>query len=125
MKKFLAVLCLVLLPFAAMAGEQPLSAAKAVQVDFDLKSNDGLSSGNIGAIGVGIIGGLVVLDGMLGVPAALAALAGGIGGHLWYKQYEDENIVSFQFRKPSHFAISHAAGNDAQRVRWLGTDKGI
>jgi hypothetical protein len=90
-----------------------------------MNSNDGLSSGNIGAIGVGIIGGLVVLDGMLGVPAALAALAGGIGGHLWYKQYEDENIVSLQFRKPSHFSINHAAGNDAQRARWLGADKGI
>jgi hypothetical protein len=125
MKKFLVVLCLALLPFTAGAGEQPLSAAKAIQTDFDLKSNDGLSSGNIGAIGVGIIGGLVVLDGMLGVPAALAALAGGIGGHLWYKQYEEENIVSFQFRKPSHFAISHAAENDAQRSRWLGADKGI
>ena len=49
-------------------------------------SNDvtfSMPAGQLAAIGVGVLGGLVVLDG-IGIPAAAAAFVGGLAGQAWY-----------------------------------------
>ena len=75
---------------------------------------------HLAAIGVGVIGGLIVLDGVLGVPTAAAAFVGGLTGQWWHTNYQapapDHRVI---FRSTPR-AWQDTAGRDgAMPQRWL------
>ncbi|MEO5335733.1 MAG: hypothetical protein H7841_02395 [Magnetospirillum sp. WYHS-4] len=123
MKRLLAALCIVLLPGFAhaetLAAAQPTAPAAG--------DSSFLTTGNVAAVGVGALAGLAVLHGAFCVPPAISAIVGGLGGHWWYRQYEAEQAAAnLNYRKPSHFAVTHIPGNETQRIRWVGAaDSGL
>lgn len=80
----------------------------------------GMTSDQVAAVGIGVVGGLVVLDGILGMPPALAAVLGGLAGN-WYYQARQADLTAgapLNFRIPSEFS-RHAAGSPVLEARWL------
>jgi hypothetical protein len=75
---------------------------------------------HVAAIGVGVIGGLVILDGVLGVPAAAAAFVGGLAGQWWHTTYQ---VPSSEYRVnrrvPLHVVQEAAARDGAANGRLL------
>ncbi|MBX9633462.1 MAG: hypothetical protein K2X44_00650 [Magnetospirillum sp.] len=75
------------------------------------------------AIGVGIIGGLLVLDGVIGVPPAAAAFIGGLAGQWWYGR-QQAPAADYSITHRVTGPLWHDAalrGDGAFERRWLDT----
>jgi hypothetical protein len=83
MRKLLLVLTI------AMASAMPL-AAQAQQPQPQASDIMGLNSDQALAIGLGIVGGVIIIDGLLGAPAWAGVVAGGLIGNWWYSQHADQ-----------------------------------
>jgi hypothetical protein len=75
---------------------------------------------HVAAITVGVIGGLVILDGVLGVPAAAAAFVGGLAGQWWHTTYRTPNQEYRVNHRTPLRVMQEAAGHDTSASgRWL------
>lgn len=80
----------------------------------------GFTSDQIAAIGIGVVGGLVVFDGFFSAPPLLSALLGGLIGNWYYHTKQDEMIGAAYFhRYPSDFARHALAQAPSIEARWL------
>lgn len=81
-----------------------------------------ISTDYLMAVGVGVVGGTLVLHSVLGVPQAVALIAGGLAGHWWYNsnQADAGGASSIQYRAPSRFLMEHPDASPLTQVRWLG-----
>lgn len=73
---------LILAAVVALVAYLPLSA-QAQQQQGDVF---GLNSSQVVAIGVGIVGGVIVAEAVMGLPVWAGAVAGGLVGNWWYSQ---------------------------------------
>lgn len=123
MAQMLVVVGLVLAGSGMARAAEPV-VAPALQVTpvIEVKRDElVIPYGSLAAIGLGVIGGVVVFKGVLGVPHLLSAIAGGAIGHWWYREYEKERgLGPSQYRAPSRFALDHANDSPALQARWLG-----
>lgn len=67
------VAMIAFLPFGAQAQQKPGDVM-------------GLNSSQVVAIGVGIVGGVIVAEAVMGLPVWAGAVAGGLVGNWWYSQ---------------------------------------
>ncbi|CAA7618286.1 exported hypothetical protein [Candidatus Terasakiella magnetica] len=76
---------------------------------------------HLAAISIGVIGGLVVLDSVIGVPTAAAAFVGGLAGQWWHSTHSapTSDIYSVTHRTTSRVWSISAARDGAIRDRWL------
>ncbi|MBI3707045.1 MAG: hypothetical protein HY246_05130 [Proteobacteria bacterium] len=79
---------LLLVLVVAMASAMPLAA----QAQQQSQTTDvmGLNSDQVLAIGLGVVGGVIVVEGLLGAPAWAGVVAGGLIGNWWYSQHADQ-----------------------------------
>lgn len=71
-------------PPAAQVPPPPAPPAQAIPAPYAFSMPTfSMPADHLAAIGIGVIGGLVILD-TVGVPAAAAAFIGGVAGQLWY-----------------------------------------
>ena len=77
---------------------------------------------HVAAIGVGVVGGMVILDGVLGVPMAAAAFVGGLAGQLWHTTYQAPVAEArINHRTTGHIWQEAVARDGAAKKRWLQT----
>ncbi len=77
---------LILAATVAVLGFLPISA-QAQQKPGDVF---GLNSSQVVAIGVGIVGGVIVAEAVMGLPVIAGVVAGGLVGNWWYSQQVEE-----------------------------------
>jgi hypothetical protein len=83
---------LILAAAMAIIGFLPISAQAQAPAPAPQKPGDmfGLNSSQVVAIGVGIVGGVVIAEAVIGLPVVAGAVAGGLVGNWWYSQQVEE-----------------------------------
>lgn len=87
MRKLALIALVAALPFAPQSASAQTAAGKAGDVF-------GFNSSQVVAIGVGIVGGIIVIEALtLSAPVYVGAAVGGVVGNWWYSQKAAEEVA--------------------------------
>ncbi|MGQ0662072.1 MAG: hypothetical protein ACT4P2_00495 [Pseudomonadota bacterium] len=103
---------LLLVAVIAAIGFLP-AAARAQQQNGDIL---GLNSTQVIAIGLGVAGGVIILEGLFGAPVAVAALTGGLVGNWWYSQQGEQVRQAAVKKSASLVREAQALASDVQTL---------